>query len=172
MKRALLKLLLAAGLALFAREALAQTQSVQINASVLRSCAVTAYSNVISIVNYDPNAATATTADGSFTITCTRGSQYTWLVGDGGNAATTRQLVSALNPAEFMTYDVLMSTDGFTTTTAAPVGMAAPVVGERSTGRTNPMTLGMRIELPANQDAATDVGDYSDTVDVTIAIAP
>ena len=172
MKRNLSKILFAIGLAFLAGEALAQSQNVTINASVLKSCAVTGYTNTITVASYDPNAAGATTADGSFTVLCTKGSQFTWIVNDGLNVGATRRLASASGPTEYLGYNVLMSIDAFATTTNAPIGMTVPVIGDRATGRTNPMTLGMRVSLPANQDVSTDLGTYSDTVNVTIAIAP
>lgn len=173
MKLTLSRVLVAAALALFASGAMAQTQSVQINAAVLKSCAVTGYTNLISVASYDPNAAAPATADGSISIQCTRGTQYTWIVNDGLNDnGTTRRLASALGPTEYLNYNFLTSIDGFASSVAAPLGMAAPVVGDRSTGRTATMTFGMRVELPINQDVGTDLGLYSDTVDVTIAVAP
>lgn len=173
MKHTLSRILVAAAFILVAGEAAAQTQSVTINAAVVKSCAVTAYTNTITVAAYDPNAALPTTADGSVSIQCTRGTQYTWQVDDGNNAsATSRRLASALGPTEYLNYNFLTSIDGFVTPVTAPLGMAAPLVGERSTGRTATMTFGMRAELPANQDVGTDVGTYSDVVDVTIAVAP
>lgn len=171
MKHTLSRILVAAAFVLVAGEAMAQ--SVTINAAVVKSCAVTGYTNTITVAAYDPNAGAPTTADGSFSIQCTKGTQYAWQVNDGNNAsATSRRLASALGPTEYLAYNFLTSTDAFATSTAAPLGMAAPVVGARSTGRTATMTFGMRVELPANQDVGTDVGTYSDTVNVTISVAP
>jgi spore coat protein U-like protein len=173
MQRLMSRILFALGLVLVAGEAHAQAVPINISAAVVRSCAVTASTPNINVAAYDPNAAAATTADGSLTIQCTRGTQYSWIVNDGLNAsATSRRLASALGPTEWLGYDVLMSINGFASTTTAPLGMAAPVAGERATGRQLPMTLGVRVSLPPNQDVSANVGAYTDTVNVTIAVAP
>lgn len=172
MKHILSRVLLAAGLLLVAGDALAQaSQTVNISAAVVKSCAATAKTD-ISVAAYDPNAAAATTADGSVTVLCTKGTTYNWIVNDGLQAsATSRRLASTLGPTEYLSYDFLATSDGATWTNAS-IGMAAPVVGAKSTGRALPMTLGLRVSLPANQDVSTELGNYTDQVLVTVAVAP
>lgn len=173
MKHNLSRILLAVGLAVFAHDAFAQaSQSVNINAAVVKSCAATAKTD-ISVAAYDPNAAAATAAFGSVTVQCTKGTTYNWIVDNGlQSLAPFRRLVSAGAPAEYLNYDFLASSDAGGSWTAAPVGMVSPVVGAKSGGRALPMTLDLQVSLPANQDVSTDLGAYTDTVVVTVAVQP
>src|SRR5512138_2534916 len=177
MRHILSRILFAAALALFAGEALAQvyTQAVTINATVTKSCAVTSATGTIDFVTaYDPNAAAPGVATGGVGIQCTKGTTYQWQIDDGSHLSGGLRRLHAtdLTLNDYLNYTLRATSNGGTTWSAVATGMAAPVVGAKSTGRALPMTLGLEVTLPINQDVATDLGTYSDVVNVDISVAP
>lgn len=172
MKHTLSRILLAVGLLLVAGDALAQaTQAVQINASVARSCAFSGVTDVTFPSAYDPNAAAGLEGTGQVLIQCTKGTTFYWTIDDGGHPAGTRRLADAA-VAEFIPYTIEGSSNGGTSYTAAPLGMLVGQAGARSTGRLGDMPLDLRVTLTAGQDVSTDIGVFSDTVNVEVDIAP
>lgn len=174
MKRILSRVLVAMGLALFAGHALAQ--NVTINATVAKTCSVAGLPASISMLAVD-SLAGATSAAVSATVTCNNGTQYQYSFSDGGNSLLGSRRLMATDSAiptpntYYWNYNFESSTNG-TTWTAAPLAMTA-TVGARSTGRVNPMTLGLRVAIPGNQDPSTAVtSNYTDTVVVTISAVP
>lgn len=177
MKHTLSRILLAAALTLFAGEALAQvsTQAVTINATVAKSCAVTSPTGTINFAAaYDPNAAAPAVANGGVAIQCTKGTTYQWQIDDGSYLSGGARRLQATDGTlfDYLNYTLRATSNGGTSWSAVATGMAAPVVGAKSTGRALPMTLGLEVTLPINQDVATDLGTYSDVINVDISVAP
>lgn len=161
MKHILSRILIAGALTLFAGEALAQ--QVQINATVKKTCAVVNNDPTLTITDYDP--AAAASAAGTLTITCTRGTQYSYQVGDGLHATTVRNL-QGVDATDRMQYAFGVDVGATGTFTDIAIGHT-PTAGERSTGFATGMTLGFQVTIPAGEDGSSE-NAYSDTVDLTI----
>ncbi len=133
-----------------AEAAFAQS-SFTVTANVLTACTI-ASSNIST--NYDPNAATATTAPGSVTLHCTNGTGYgvglasanAWTMVNGGNA---------------LNYSILK---GGTTTPWTNTG--AGVVSGSATNFATPIVLAATASIPPGQDVPA--GSYVDTVTATV----
>jgi len=161
MKHILSRILIAGALALFAGTALAQ--QVQINATVKKTCSVTNNNPTLTITDYDPVAASS--ASGTLTITCTRGTQYSYQVGDGLHASTVRNL-QGVDATDRMQYAFGVDVGLTGTYTDVAIGHTA-TAGDRSTGFALPMDLGFQVTIPAGEDGSSE-NAYSDTVDLTI----
>lgn len=175
MKLILSRVLVAMGLALLAGHALAQ-QNVTINATVAKTCTVAYSATAISLTAVD-SLVGATSAPVTATITCNNGTQYQYQFSDGANAGLGSRRLMATDSAlptpnsYFWNFNFESSTNG-TTWSTAPLTMPL-TPGVRSTGRANPMSLGLRVTIPANQDPSTAVTSaYSETILVTISAMP
>lgn len=135
----------------------ASAQTIQVTATVARSCVVSSTAN-LAFGSYDPvvaNDASPVDQAGSVGVRCTRGTAYTVHLDQGRNAAgTTRQMRSA--SGDLLQY-VLYSDNGRTTAWADQGGTAAsraeiliPVYGR----------------IPGGQDVPP--GTYEDTITATV----
>ncbi|HQR30199.1 MAG TPA: spore coat protein U domain-containing protein [Anaeromyxobacteraceae bacterium] len=126
------------------------TASFKVSAKVPGACTVTAQD--IAISAYDPNAATAATATGNLTLTCTRGTVYSvalsttsgWTMKDAGG-----------NP---LTYQIQQGGTG------TPWNETSLVKGTAADKK--PFTLPATLVVATGQDVP--VGDYTDNVSVTV----
>ena len=73
---------------------------------------------------------------------------------------------------ETIPYSIDGTADAGLTYAAAPTGMVLGLAGGKSTGKAANMSFGLRVTLTPGQDVSTDKGDFTDTVDVGIDIAP
>jgi spore coat protein U-like protein len=174
MKRILSRVLIALGLVLLAGEALAQ-QTVNINATVKKTCSVTNNTPAVSLLQYDPTSATAMTANGTMTVTCSKGTTYFFTVNDGTHFSGSRRLEASFadSSKDYLNYDFLAQTvdaASFSPGAFASVGTGSVLrTGDKSTGAAASMSFGFQISIPPGQDGATDVvTDYTDAVTVTV----
>lgn len=164
MKHTLSRILLAGALALFAGSALAQ--SVNISATVKKSCTVVNNNPTLTITDYDP--AAPSSAAGTLTITCTRGTLYSYLVGDGLHAVAPDRFLLGSAPTDVMKYTLGVDVGATGTYTNIPTGHVV-AAGERSTGFGLPMTFGFQATIPAGEDGSSETLAYTDTVTLTIS---
>ena len=137
------------------------TANMAISASVAANCTISVTS--VAFGAYDPlvaNASAPKDANGSVTVTCTKGSVPTVGLGLGSNpSGTTRQMTAGAG--NFLTYELYSASDYSTvwgTGTAAYTATAAV--------NKNPRTFTVYGRVPGGQDAAT--GTYGDTVLATV----
>lgn len=175
MNRSLTRVLMALPLMLLGGEALAQ-QNVNVSATVKKTCSVVNNTPSVTFTDYDPTVGTATTANGTMTVTCSRGTTYRFTVNDGNHFSATRRLEAAFADAstDYLTYDFLAQTLGagsFSPGVYSSVGTGSVQrTGDKATGVSTAMTLGFQVSLPPGQDGATDVvTPYTDMVTVTVA---
>lgn len=146
-----------------------QTGSLNVTASVAKSCSITGTSDV-AFGAYDPadaNFAAPLDASGSVTIRCTKNTTYDIALGQGANAAPGSTCVSPLrrmaSGTERLAYG-LFSDAGRTTTWGCDA--TNDVTRTETTGPSSPDTVTVYGRIPAGQDVAD--GSYSDTVTVTV----
>lgn len=166
MKRVLKSLLLAgAALAVLAAARPAEAQQITITANVPATCRFT-NSATIAFGSYDPVVANATvnaTQTGTITLQCTKGTNFTVAIDNGGNFTTTRRMAGPLGPpAEFLNYE-LYQDGGHTQRWGSTLGTDL-VTGTSVSMAPNVHTVYAMI--PAAQDVA--VGAYQDVVNVTV----
>lgn len=163
MKLFLSRLLLAAGVALFASTASAQSvpASFDILAAVQKTCTFTAASATIDLGTYDPTgAAIATALPNFFTISCTKGTTYTVHFDKAAGAmANTGPLVSA----DTLAYTLTEIGNTTAVPTAVP-GAGSPYRGV-SIAKAAVVNMGFTVRVAANQEV--DYGSYRDTVTAT-----
>ncbi len=140
--------------------------NLPISVSVNANCAVAASSVAFGV--YDPLAATAASATGSLTITCTQGSAPSVAVGLGLNAqGSVRRLSSGTAFIPYSLFQPSSNTPGagcvgasvpFPSTAPGFALTAAPSIAAR--------TYNVCAQIAPGQDVA--VGNYADTVVVTV----
>ena len=178
MKHTLSRILFAAAALIAASVAQAQTANVVINANVKKVCTATGPAAPLLINQYDFSVGGS--ASGDVTLVCSKGTTYKFAVDNGGHFTTVRRLHATLPatyavPDDYMSYTVAARTDaagtGFSPGVFTDVGTGNTVnTGDRSTGLTSSLTLGIQATIPAGQDGAVDATtDYTDTVVVTIS---
>lgn len=152
-------------LALLPLSALASTATttLQVTATVVAGCKVDASGGTVAFGNYDPTAASDTTANGSLSVTCTNGTDYQIELDQGaatGATVTTRQMKdSGSNYLPYALYrDASHSLNWGKTDGTDTLG------GQTGTGTAQ--TIPVYGVLPAG--ATAPAGSYSDTVNVTV----
>lgn len=160
-------LALAAG-ALFSGQALAdQTGTTfQVTASVAKSCHVSATD--LAFGTYDPVAAADKTVTGTVTVKCTKNTTADVALNLGANGAAAggscaspvRQMANAGERLTYAIYQDLAGTQPWGCDAANDQSVTADV------GPSAPEVLTTYGVIPAGQDAL--IGDYSDTVSVTV----
>lgn len=143
-----------------------QTTTFQVTAKVIASCVVN--STNIAFGNYDPTAGSATTATGTVTAKCTKGSNVSVALGQGANAGTgstvavpARRMKSA--SGDYLPYNIYTTSGGSTEwgtgAGSVPAAQTAASVGTA-------LSFTTYGSLPAGADVPA--GDYSDSVIATV----
>jgi spore coat protein U-like protein len=132
-------------------DALTATSSFTVTANVATACRISS-ANITAA--YDPNIATATTANGNVTLNCTKGTHY-----DVGLAsANTWTMVGAGGALGYKIYQGTTTTE-WTNTGAGLVSGTAVAFG-------TPIVLPATASIPPGQDVPA--GSYVDTVTATV----
>jgi spore coat protein U-like protein len=134
-----------------AADAATATSSFTVTANVATACTI---ASADITANYDPNAAAATTAPGSVTLRCTKGTGY----GVGLTSAHAWTMVSGANA---LNYSILQ---GSTTTPWNNTG--AGIVSGSAVAFGTPIVLLATASIPPGQDVPA--GTYVDTVTATV----
>jgi spore coat protein U-like protein len=132
-------------------EAATATSQFTVTATVATACTI-ASANITAA--YDPNTVTPTTAPGSVTLHCTRGTGY----GVGLSSANAWTMLSGANA---LNYTILK---GATTTQWTNTG--AGLVSGSASAFATPIVLAATASIPPGQDVPA--GTYVDTVTATV----
>lgn len=150
----------ALSLASFSAVAATATSTLDVNATVVDSCAVT--TTAVSFGDYNPVTAAEVTAQGAINVTCSNGTTYE--IGlDGGGSADVANRAMDHAVAGTLTYDLFRDsarTSNWGNTTASDV-----LAGLTGTGAEQVHPVYGRID--AGQATAAK-GSYTDTVNVTV----
>jgi spore coat protein U-like protein len=142
---------LAVTLAPRSADALTASSSFTVTANVITACKI-ASANMTAA--YDPNVATATTANGNVTLNCTKGTHY-----DVGLASTNAWTMVGTGGA--LNYSILKGA-----TTNAWTGSGTGLVSGTAVAFGTPILLPATVSIPPGQDVAA--GSYVDTVTATV----
>ena len=144
------------------------TSSFTVQASVAASCTIS--TAALNFGSYDPVVANATTpldANGSVTVSCSKGAVTTIGLNQGANPATGSTALDPLrqmaNGSERLRYDLYQTAAG----TGVWGGIGTANVKSYTATSKAPVTFTIFGRIPENQDVAT--GSYSDTVTATIS---
>lgn len=135
-----------------------QTTTLPITASIAARCTVSAAG--VAFGNYDPTA--NSDQNGSITIQCTKGTAATISL-DEGLFGAGRQMTRTAAPLDTLTYELYSDAVGGTVWGSGSGG--ATVAYNATTSTASTLTVFGRIPLGQN---GANVGDYSDTVTVTV----
>ncbi len=146
-----------------------QTGTLNVTASVAKSCSITGTSNV-AFGAYDPadtNFATPLDASGNVTVRCTKNTTYDIALGQGANAASGSTCVAPLRQmasgGERLSYNLYSNA---ARTSVWGCDASNDVTNTETVGPSSPDTITVYGRIPAGQDVAD--GSYSDTVTVTV----
>jgi spore coat protein U-like protein len=124
-----------------------------VTAAVTKACTVSAQ-NISFAAGYDPNAASAATATGTVSLTCTKGVNYSVALASAGGW----KLSDTVTPANKLNYQILQ---GATTTVWDATNLVSASAPTKAT-----IPLVATASIAAGQDVPA--GTYTDTVTVTV----
>lgn len=142
------------------------TSNITVSASVSANCTIS--TTAVSFGAYDPivaNASTPLDANGSVTITCTKGAATTIGLDAGSNSAQASGTTRAMSDGDsgYLSYEVYKDAPGSTVWTNSGGGLYSPPAAPSKA----PRTYTVYGRIPAGQDVPVAAA-YSDTVVATV----